>query len=170
MSITFQCQSCRKEVTAPDAAGGKKGKCPFCGEMNEIPLPPEAGEDDDGLIPLAPIDEEAERREREERRNLYAQEQNLLAESGGTPPVPLEHRDDLTSEELHHFVVNYCLDMAEGKLDRAQTYVAQLKGFGALGTQAVEDFASGTVDEPALKQIPQPVLQAFLKQLTEQAG
>ena len=37
MPITFRCEGCQKDVTAPDAAAGKRGRCPFCGHLNAIP-------------------------------------------------------------------------------------------------------------------------------------
>jgi len=161
MAIKFPCHNCHNEVTAPDAAAGKKGKCPFCGHSNEIPAP--VAEED--LIPLAPIDEEAEARERAERRALYEQEKDLLEETGGAPPIPLEQREGLTGKDLHHFVVNYCLDLADGKLAQAEEHAVHLKRYGDLGADAVEDFLSGAATEPALDAIPRPVLQEFLKQL-----
>jgi len=166
MPIKFQCHNCHHEVTAPDAAAGKKGKCPFCGQSNEIPLP--VTEDD--LIPLAPIDEAAEARERAERRALYEQEKDLLGQTDGETPVPLEHRADLTSEDLHHFVVNYCLDLVDGKLPEAEKSAEQLTRYGSLAAEAVDDFLTGKAMEPALDRIPRPVMQGFLKQLKEQVG
>ena len=164
MPIKFKCHNCHNEVTAPDSAAGKKGKCPFCSHTNEIPAPV----DEDDLIPLAPIDDEEEARARAQRQALYEQEKALLEETGGPPPVPLEDREDLASEDLHHFVVNYCLDLANGKLAQADEHVAQLNRYGELGAQAVEDFISGTATEPALDHIPRPVIQGFLKQLKGQ--
>jgi hypothetical protein len=165
MAIKFDCGGCGKEVTAPDGAAGRKGKCPFCGHLNEIPA---AGEDDD-LIPLAPIDDEEERRHRDEVRALYEQEQSLLDETGGAPQIPLDQREGLTSEELHHFVVNYCLDMADGKLARAGRHAEELHRYGPLGLQAINDFMTGMAAEPAMDHIPRPVLQGFLKELRAQA-
>ena len=166
MSIKFQCHNCHNEVTAPDAAAGKKGKCPFCGQSNEIPLP--VAEDD--MIPLAPIDEEAETRERAERHALFEREKDLLAETGGESPVPLEHRSDLGSEDLHHFVVNYCLDLFDSKLAQAEQSAEQLTRYGPLGAEAVDDLLTGKAMEPALDRIPRAVMQGFLKQLKEQVG
>ena len=37
MAIEFKCQSCQQDVTTPDEAAGKKGKCPHCGEVMRIP-------------------------------------------------------------------------------------------------------------------------------------
>ena len=38
MAIKFTCSQCGKTVKAPDAAGGKRGKCPYCGEKMLVPL------------------------------------------------------------------------------------------------------------------------------------
>jgi len=65
-------------------------------------------------------------------------------------------------------VVNYCLDMANGKLARAGEHAAKLGQFGAAGQEAVRDFQNGKVSEPALGQIPEPVLTGFLKRLVEE--
>jgi hypothetical protein len=169
MPITFRCQACHRDVTAPDAAAGRRGKCPFCGQMNDVPLPaPQPPEEDEDLIPLAPLDEEEEQQALRERRALYEQESALLDEGGPeTNPVPLEEREELDAEELYHFVVNFCLEMAEGKLQQAAQQALQLKRFAPMGIQAVDDFASGRATEPALDRIPRPVLQAFLKDLRE---
>jgi len=164
MTIRFECSGCGKDVTAPDAAAGKKGKCPSCGNVNKIPSP---GEDDD-LIPLAPIDEEEESRHKEQVHALYEQEQSLLDVTGGPLPIPLDQRENLSSEELHHFVVNFCLDMADGKLARAGRHAEQLKRYGPIGIQAINDFITGMATEPAMDHIPRPVLHGFLKELRTQ--
>jgi len=166
MTITFRCEHCHKEVDAPDSAAGKRGKCPFCQQTTYIPLPVS----EDEVLDLAPVDEEEERRRQEEIEALRQQERDLIAEIGGEAAVPLEHREDLAPEDLYHFVVNYCLDMASGKLDRARVDATRLGEFGSLGREAVRDFQNQRVTEPALDQIPEPVLRGFLKQLVEETG
>ncbi len=167
MPIKFECAECHKIVTAPDAAGGKRGKCPFCGQLVNIPLPPPPPEEEDpDLIPLAPIDEDEERKFAEERKALYDQEQGLLdAMAPSGDDVPLEHREDISSEDLHHLVVNYLLDMFEGNLARAGTHADKLRSLGYAGIGAVDDFLEGKADEPALKSIPKPIREGFLREL-----
>ena len=170
MPIKFECTECHKTVTAPDAAAGKKGKCPHCGMKVDIPLPPPPPleEEDPDLIPLAPIDEDEERRLAQERKALYAQEQALLAATSPTDDgPPLEQREDLSAEDLHHFVVNYLMDMFEGNLQRAGMHADKLKSFGFAGIGAVDDFLEGGVDEPALSKIPEPIRKGFLRELRE---
>ena len=64
MSIQLHCPRCGKLIKAPDNAGGKHGKCPYCKESVYVPMPADEVEE----IGLAPVDEEAERRAEEERR------------------------------------------------------------------------------------------------------
>jgi hypothetical protein len=39
MPIEFPCPTCRQQVRTPDAAAGKKGRCPSCGTVVIIPAP-----------------------------------------------------------------------------------------------------------------------------------
>lgn len=163
MAIKFECEHCRKEVKAPDEAGGRRGKCPFCGLSNYIPSPVS----EDELLQLAPLDESEEQARQREVRALINQERNILAEIGGQPTPPLDQREEITAEELHHLVVNYCLDVFNGNLPRADLHVVELRKFGATGYQAVGDFQDGKAIEPALNVIPTRVLQGFLGQLRD---
>lgn len=167
MSISFRCERCHKTVKAPDDAAGKRGKCPYCGNSSYIP----SEVDEDEVLSLAPVDEEEERRREQEKARLLRQEHDLLAESGSrdasaTQPA-LENRDDLSPEDLYHFVVNYCLNMMSSRLEQAEEQVAKLRRYKYTGVQAVEDFRKGEAFEPALDPIPKKVLNGFLDQLTE---
>jgi hypothetical protein len=52
MSIDLHCPQCTKLIRAPDNAGGRHGKCPYCEAKVYIPTPP--AEDDE--IKIAPFD------------------------------------------------------------------------------------------------------------------
>jgi hypothetical protein len=161
MSITFSCEHCHKEIKAPQAAAGKRGKCPYCGQTSYVPDPDEQEE-----IPLAPVDDEEEQRRQAEIERLRQADRVLLeadAEAG-----PAVERDNVQPEDLYHHVVNYCLDMAESKLERAQTHAENLKPHGYTGLQAVDDFLTGKALEPALDEIPGRLRQGFLEQLRKQ--
>ena len=162
MTIKFHCERCSKEVKAPEEAGGKRGKCPYCGMSNYIPLPVS----EDELLPLAPLDEEEEKQRQKEVEELLRQERELLAESKDQPGQSPEQR--LDGEDVSHYVVNYCLDMFSGNLKRAELHIDSLKKSGPSGFQTVADFLNGSVKEDALKKIPPRVLQGFLVQLREQ--
>lgn len=161
MTIKFNCEHCRKEVQAPDAAGGKRGKCPFCGTSNYIPAP----RTDDDIIPLAPLDEEEERRRQREVRDLLNRERDLLAETGGLPQDPAGRSDGDARQDLLDQVVRYCLDMHAAKLPQAQATAAALRRAGQPATQAVEDLMSGKEIDPALASMPGGLLAGFLRQL-----
>jgi len=163
MSIKFSCEHCHREVNAPDQAAGKRGKCPYCGQSSYIPAPVS----DEDVLDLAPIDEDEERKRKAEIEALRQAEHDLIAEQRGSDEPPLEQRDDVQSDDLHHFVVNYCLDMFAGKLDRARMHADKLRTFGPAGRQAIRDFQSGKVTEDALADIPKPVLLGFLKELNQ---
>ncbi len=160
MSITFQCEHCRREVKAPDEAGGKRGKCPHCQQGNYIPA-----ELNGDVFDLVPLDETAERQQKSERHSQMEAERDLLAETDGPPSIPLEHKEDLASEDLHHFVINFCLDMAASNVERANTHAEQLSKFGATGFEAVEDILMEKYPEPALKHIDRQMRERFLTQL-----
>ena len=165
MAITFRCEHCRRDITAPDGAGGRRGKCPFCQKSMYIPSPV----DEDDVLPLAPIDEEAERRQKADAQAALKQDLALLdASDDGSATPPLEHRENLAPEDLKHFVINYCLDMAGSNLDRVPLHLAKLKRFGSLGRQAVDDILADEMLDPALSSMPEQLAQGFLKQLREE--
>ena len=164
MSIKFRCEACHKTVKAPDDAAGKRGKCPYCEHSSYIPAPVAEGEE----VSLAPLDDAEEQRRQQEIEQLVAQERDLIAETGNLDAAaPLEHREDLASEDLHHFVINYCLYMTNGKLDQAAAEVERLRPFKHMGLDAIGDFLAGKAAEPALESIPAPVLKGFLKELQD---
>jgi hypothetical protein len=165
VTIKFHCESCGNLVQAPDDAGGKRGKCPHCQRSNFIPAP--EGEEP---LELAPLDEEEERRRRLEVERLMKAERSLLAETSqveDTPRLSQKDRAEVTNDDLHHLVVNYCLDMFNGQFARAGEHAAKLSEYGAPGRAAVNDFITGKLLEPALDRIPLRVLQGYLNDLNK---
>ncbi|MGB2987225.1 MAG: hypothetical protein WBE26_15250, partial [Phycisphaerae bacterium] len=121
MSIELHCPQCQKLIRAPDTAGGKHGKCPYCGEKVYIPMPPDESEE----IALAPIDEEEERRAEELRREAtqYAAAVDKATESDAVA-------DDATASadlsqapgevvDLGAEVEDFIIAMRDSKLDEA---------------------------------------------------
>ncbi|MEI7835872.1 MAG: hypothetical protein WCK05_05610 [Planctomycetota bacterium] len=164
MAFSFRCEHCGKEVEVSPEAGGKRGPCPHCHEASYIPLPAEQRD----VIPLEDFDEAEEARRQQELERLRRAERELLADDTAAPPIPLEHRENLSAADLHHLAINYCLDLAAGKLDRAAMHVAKLRKFGSLALAAANEVAAGKVSEPALKSIPDPVLKGFCRTLCEE--
>lgn len=169
MSIVFQCEHCHKEVRAPDSAGGRRGRCPYCGQSSYIPAP--VSEED--LLPLAPVDEAAEAQRRREVEQALEAERALLAESGSSVEPGGEANQPAKAagpEQLYHYVVNYVLDMSKGQLERAATHVAKLRTFGWTAHEAVSDFQHGKAQEEILKSLPTRVVTGYLSQLKSELG
>jgi len=159
MTIRFRCEACNKTVEAPDSAAGKRGKCPYCQHSCFIAAP--VSEDD--LIPLSPMEDEPAPADPDVERV----EKQLLHEMSGEEDTPLEHKEDLKSEDLHHFVVNYVMDMFNGNLERAEVSARKLKKFKFTAIEAVQDFQRGKAKEDVLGALPPKVLKGFLEALLD---
>jgi hypothetical protein len=161
MPITFQCSACQKEIKAPDTAGGKRGKCPFCGHNCYIPAPVSEAD----LVPLAPIDEAEEARQERETRELLAAQRELLAASRGGPGEGLANRPDLKPEDLYHYVVNFCIDFTGPNKARAEASLTEMRKYRHMCLQAVNDFINGRAKEPALAAMDAKQVRAALVEL-----
>ena len=170
MSIEVHCPQCSRLIRAPDSAGGKRGKCPYCETSVYIPLP----ESEDEVIGLAPIDEEAERRDADARREALEyvasvdKARDFKPDKGGSAgppaaesPVPPGDVVDLAAE-----VESFILAMRDSRLEEADRVVKKLK---STGTRA-RDYVQGLmIDEmpPTIESVPPPLMQGFLKALLE---
>lgn len=176
MSIELHCPQCEKLIRAPDNAGGKYGKCPYCETKVYIPAPP----DDEGEIGIAPIDEEEERRERELIREsvryaaAFDKESDKLPPEGAAPrgggggtirpEAPPGEVIDIGDE-----VEAYVVAMRDSKLDDAERIVRKLKSAGARAC----DYVEGLMLDPApppLGEVPKPLMMGFLKSLLGRLG
>ena len=171
MSIELHCTKCGKLVRAPDEAGGKRGKCPYCQEAVYVPMP----HDDSEEIRVAPIDEKEEQRARELRREatefISAVEHDTAvpeatggADTDGLPGVapPPGEVVDLAGE-----VEAFITAMRDSKLDEADRTAARLKSSGS----GARDYVQGLIlDEmpPPVEGVPPPLVKGFLKKLLEQ--
>lgn len=174
MSIELHCPQCRQLIRAPDHAGGKRGKCPYCKNSVYIPTPPDQGEE----IGLAPIDEEEERKAAELRREAssYVAAIDHVADTGrdvgsaggsaGDADYALPPRAvaDLGAE-VEAFVVA----MRDSRLDAADAVVARLKPSAGQLRAYVEGLL---LDElpPEFEGVPPPVVKGFLKSLLDRLG
>jgi hypothetical protein len=175
MSIELHCQRCSKLIRAPDDAGGKRGKCPYCGA--EVYVPTHFS--DDEIIPIAPIDPQEEQREAEMRREAasYAasldKAQDVRGEEGGRgsagppgagAPAPPGDVVDIGAE-----VEAFVLAMRDSKLDDADSVVARLQRTGARARDYVEGLMLDQMP-PKIEGVPPPLMQGFLKALLERLG
>lgn len=164
MTISFSCEHCGKRVEAPEEAGGRRGRCPYCKNSCYIPSPVREEE----LIDFAPEDAEEERRSRQEAEALRRQDRALIAESGDrseSAPEPIEQRETLKPEDLHPLIINYVLDLSQSQLERAQKHLGELKKVKRMARGEVDRFLTGDVLEPALDAVPSKLCQGFLNQL-----
>ena len=167
MSIELHCPKCGKLIRAPDNAGGKHGRCPYCKESVYVPLPPAEEEE----IKLAPLDEDDERRTEELQREstqyitTVGHEVDDVPDVGDSsapdpPPVPVPGEVvDLGAE-----VEAYLIAMRDSQLDEAEEVVMRL---AQAGTRA-RDYVEGLmVDEMPLQieNLPTPLANGFLKTL-----
>ena len=170
MSIELHCPHCNKLIRAPDEAGGKRGKCPYCKQSAYIPLP--VAEDD--VITLAPIDREDQRRAEELRQESarYAASMSREAKSrrgsdepassaeGGPRPEPPPGEVIDISARVERFV----LSMRDSKLDEAEEVVAVLKQAGTRARDYVEGLLLDEMSPP-MPGVAPPLQKGFLKNL-----
>ncbi|UCE58640.1 MAG: hypothetical protein JSU63_14495 [Phycisphaerales bacterium] len=167
MSIELHCPACSKLIRAPDEAGGKRGKCPYCKNSVYIPMP-----EDDGEIGLAPIDEEDQRRAEELRREStqYIAEvghQTEVSDSDELPPPPTPAPPPLPDGDVVDLggeVGAFITAMRDSNLDEADQVTERLKQAG----DRAADYVQGMLNDelpPQFEGVPPPLAQGFLKAL-----
>lgn len=182
MSIKFHCEHCGREIKAPDNSGGSKGKCPGCRQMIYVPTP------DIDELALAPVDEEEEERMREKIARELAAEHDLLAEKRGDSPaadddapmteadldgpgdggIALPSTDPAPSTDPKTLVIAWLKHMASGDLTKAASVLSAMKADKQHALDAIGLLASDAGSTPELKELPPPVRNGFLKQLTHE--
>ncbi|MBU2596636.1 MAG: hypothetical protein KJ757_03615, partial [Planctomycetes bacterium] len=78
MSISFHCECCKKKIVAPDDAGGKWGKCPYCNHRCYVPLPENEGDEE---LKLTPVDETQEKQYEQMMKETHNITESLLHET-----------------------------------------------------------------------------------------
>ena len=163
MGIEFHCSQCQELIKAPDSAGGKRGKCPYCGHSAYIPLPPDELEE----IAIVPISAEDERRDQE----LKAESTAFAATIGhvsGPPPEQVSSADD-GSNDLDSEVRSFIVAMHKSRLDDADAVAKRVMSLGKQAKSQLKEMA--TKDEaPSVEGVPPPLAQAFVKNLLERIG
>ncbi len=164
MSIELHCPQCAKLIRAPDDAGGKRGKCPYCKKSVYIPTKPNQGED----IGLAPIDEEEDRRAEQLRREdaEYAADvdRNTGRGVGGGGGATGSEQAVGEVVDLGAEVEAFIIAMRDSKLGEAEAVTSRLKAVGARAGDYVQGLL---VDEmvPEFENVPPPLVLGFLKTL-----
>jgi len=169
MPIELHCPSCEKLIRAPDNAGGKHGKCPYCETKVYIPLP-HSDEDEISIAPLDESDAEAERLRREAVR--YAATVDREADPGdrepaaarGPRPGPASAPGEVI--DIGDLVEQFVLAMKASKLDEADKIAARLKRAGPRAKDYVEGLLLDPTPPP-IEGVPKPLVMGFLKALLE---
>ena len=167
MGITFHCEYCGKKIQAPDAAAGKRGKCPAC--HNQIFVPPPETSDDE--LKLAPLDESEIEREKRLLAESFKLKQSILSETavpedegGAKPAKPAVRADD---KKVTAQIITYLKFMVNGELDKAEKIANGIKSFGDQAADILDQIAYGEKSIPELEDIPQQVLFGMIKELQD---
>jgi len=169
MSIDLHCPGCQKLIRAPDNAGGRHGKCPYCGRKVYIPMP----ENEVELFDIAEPDEDEARQEEQLRRESTAYAAGLAHAEGQIPATADEgmggdapRRPEVPGEviDIAAEVEMFLAAMRDSQLDQADAAVARLKRSAHRAKDYIE---SAMVDEipPQIDGVPPPVMKGFLKTL-----
>ena len=161
MSIQFRCEGCGKTVKAPDSAAGRQGRCPACKHVMYVPLPPEQREE----IPVAPEeDDENTRTEQLKEDQAFleqlAQEETASADGGAAASAP-------PGDTLETLAVGFVLSSAQGQMERAERFAAQLARSGQQAQETVDRMMLEQIPHDDLKDLPAAVVNGYLKQLRE---
>jgi len=169
VSIELHCPECQKLIRAPESAGGKRGKCPYCKKTVYIPSPPDQAEE----IALAPLDEEDLKREAALRKEAiqytaavdHVREDAEAPGDGSADGVDGDAAGQETEPpDIEADVEAFIMAMRDSELDAADAATARLKRAGGAARQHVKALMSE--DAPsAVENVPPPVVRGFLKAL-----
>lgn len=168
MPIKFHCEHCGKLVSAPDSAGGKMGKCPYCQQRCYIASPREQLEE----IPIEPIDPEEERRRRKlmnethQLREKLLEENEIAGEAAGSPGAA-ETPPAAAGSNLDQLIVQYLIHMMHGELPAATALANQIVRHGDAADEAIERLAMETILHPELVNVPPNVIAGFFRKLRQ---
>jgi hypothetical protein len=170
MVIEFRCHHCNNMVRAPDDAGGRMGRCPYCQNQVYIATPADQLEE----LDLAPVDEQ----ERAQQRALERETEELMEriredkpapgdadvgrQDGGAPAGADAGARRSTVEEL---VITYLAAMKNANLSGAEQVVSRLSGSADEAKNAAERIAADPLPPPELADVPPNVMRGFIKQL-----
>jgi DNA-directed RNA polymerase subunit RPC12/RpoP len=165
MGISFHCESCKKKITAPDNAGGKWGKCPYCNHKCYVPAPKK---DDEEELKLAPIDEEEEKKYEKMMRETQNLTGVLLHQKEMPPePVPNGKGED---KQLTGRIITYLRQMADGQLDDAQKTADKIVPYKNQAKKILENILLAERPEPELADVPKKVLVGFVRNIVTRMG
>ena len=173
MPIEFHCQHCGKSIKAPDGSGGKRGECPSCKNSVYVPTPSDELED----IPLAPIDEDAERRNREREKQARKVQEALLHErkaaegrdTDTAAPRPATPRAPAApTRDVRKTVLMCVRALADSKLEQSEELIAELKLQSPDARKFIQALTVDSLQPKVLADIPPKLYHGFLKSIESQ--
>jgi hypothetical protein len=165
MSISFHCQSCKKQIKAPDVTGGKWGKCPYCQHRCYIPLPKS---DNEPELVLIPLDESDETQIQELMRETKSLTEDILSQNeiSEDDPVAAAHTRTANEKEVIKYCIFYLRQMADGELEAAERTFSQLKKFKKPVLRVLASIARAEQPEPELADLPSTILQGLIRDVS----
>ena len=165
MTISFHCESCKKKIKAPDDAGGKWGKCPYCTHRCYVPLPKS---DDEPELKLAPIDEAEETQMGDLMRQTYDLTHKILRErelfDDGSDEDP--NAQKAIEKDVIKQSILYLRQMADGELSQAEKTFEQLHRHKKPSLRILSAMARAERPEPELADIADGVLQGLIRDVS----
>lgn len=166
MSIKFHCEHCGKKIDAPDATGGKRGKCPACHNIVYVPQI-----DTDDELKLAPIDETETERQKRLLAETSLLTQNILQEKNA-PDTATASVDgpDGDEAEVTNAIVRYLRQMADGDLDDAQITAETIAAYRRQAKNILDQMVTSNPLVPELPDVPSQVLSGLIRNLRTRIG
>jgi len=165
MPITLHCESCKKKIVAPDDAGGKWGKCPFCNHRCYIPLPPSDNEEELTLSPVDGSEEEKYNRMMRETQNIS----RTLLHQTEEPPEGAD-AGPTDDKELAARIIGYLKLMSEGSLDDAHNLAEKISPYKKSAKDILNNFLKAKTPIPGLQAVPKKVLEHYIKDMITKMG
>ena len=164
MPISFHCQSCKKQIKAPDVTGGKWGNCPYCKHRCYIPLPKS---DDEPELVLIPLDESDETQIAELMRETKNLTKEILTQSSlPDEPGAVASTHTANEKEVIKQCILYLRQMADGELDAAEHTFSKLKKLKKPALRILASMARAERPEPELSDLSGRVLQGLIRDVS----
>jgi len=123
-------------------------------------------------IPLAPLDEEEERRSRAQRRQAQDYEARILEGGAQETPQPTEEsavpEGEGRRDPLKEMLLRYVRGMATGRLADCDEIVAALVGKRKVVAQAIDKIMADPPTGRVVDDLPPPIVLGYLKQMLGQ--
>ena len=162
MSISFNCESCKKKIKAPDKAGGKWGNCPYCKHRCYSPSPKA---EDEPELALEPLNANEETQMEELMQQTHILTQSLL--SMEVPDFDDDSRKGSNRTAQEKEVIKKCIlylrQIADGELKDAEHTFSQLKKSKKPSIRILSSMARAERPEPELADLSDGVLQGLIR-------